>query len=113
MWFTEQSFCSTLLVGLVVCLTEDSLEGEAALGTGAEVLGVVETNHLAGAAGAGDAREEAGGPTFAALLLLVWENLVIHLLGVHNPLERQEHTCVSFRANVGLMSQHEDKVNEM
>lgn len=72
--------------------------------TGAEVLGVVETNHLARAAGAGHAREEAGGSTFAALLLLVWENLVIHLLGVHDPLGRQEHAQLSFSAIVGLMS---------
>lgn len=93
-----------------VQLTEDSLECEAALRTGAEVLGVVETNHLARAAGTGHAGEEAGGSTFAALLLLVWENLVIHLPGVHDALGRRDHTRLSFRANVGLISEREDKV---
>lgn len=78
-------------------LTEDSLESEAALRTGAEVLCVVEANHLARATGAGQAGEEAGGSTFAALLLFIRENLVIHLLGVHNPLGRQEHTRLSLK----------------
>lgn len=79
-FFTEK------IVHHVVVFTEDSLECEAALRTGAEVLSMVETNHLARAADTRDAREEAGGSTFAALLLLVGENLVIHLLGVHNTL---------------------------
>lgn len=80
--------------------------------TGAEVLGVVETHHLARAAGAGHAREEAGGSTFAALLLLVWENLVVHLLGVADALGRQEHTWLSPSTTEGLMSQHEEKAPE-
>lgn len=94
-------------------MTEDSLECEAALRTGAEVLGVVETNHLARAAGTGHAGEEASGSAFAALLLLVWENLVIHLPGAHDALGRRDHTRLSFRANVGLISEREDDVSEM
>lgn len=96
-----------------VQFTEDSLECEAALRTGAEVLGVVETNHLAGAAGTRHAREEAGGSTFAALLLLVWESLVVHLPGVHDPLGRRDHTRLSFWSNVGLMSERGGEVPEM
>lgn len=74
---------------------------------------MVEANHLARAAGTGHAREEAGGSTFAALLLFIWENLIIHLLGVHDALGRQEQNPLSFRAIVELMGKHEDKVLEM
>lgn len=96
-----------------VQFTEDSLECEAALRTRAEVLGVVETNHLAGAAGTRHAGEEAGGSTFAALLFLVWENLIVHLPGVHDPLGRRDHTQLSFLSNVGLMSERGGEVPEM
>lgn len=70
--------------------TEDSLECEVVLRTGAEVLGVVETNHLARTAGTCYARKEAGGPTLAALLLLIWEHLIIHLLRLYHTLGRNE-----------------------
>lgn len=65
--------------------------------TGAEVLGVIQTNHLARTAGAGDARQVAGGPTLAALLLLIWEHLVINLLRLHHTLGIQIQSHLSFR----------------
>lgn len=60
--------------------------------TGTEVLGVVQTNYLARAAGAGDARQITGGATLAALLLLVWECLIIDLLRPNHALGNQMHT---------------------
>lgn len=70
-------------------VTEDSLECEVAMRTGAEVLGVVQTNHLARTATAGDARQVAGGPTLAALPLLIWEHLIINLSRLHHTLGKQ------------------------
>lgn len=83
----------------VVKVSEDSLQCEVAMRTGAEVLGVVQTNHLARTAGAGDARQVAGGPTLVALLLLVWERLVINLLRLHHTLGIQIYTRMSFRGD--------------
>lgn len=51
--------------------------------TGAQVLGVVQANHLARTAVTGDTRQVAGGPTLTALLLLVWEQLIINLSRLH------------------------------
>ncbi len=59
--------------------------------TGTEVLGVVQTNHLARTAVTGNARQVAGGPTLAALLLLVWEHLIINLSRLHHTLGIQIH----------------------
>lgn len=73
----------------VVVVTEDSLVCKVAVRTGAEILGVVQTNHLARTAGTGDARQVAGGPTLAALLLLVWEHLIINLPRLHHALGNQ------------------------
>lgn len=67
-------------------LMRDSLQFEVAMRTGAEVLGVIQTNHLARTANAGDARQVAGGPTLIALLLLIWEHLVINLLRLRHTL---------------------------
>lgn len=47
---------------------------------------MVETNHLSWTADTGDARQEAGGPTFAALLLLIREHFIINLLRLHHTL---------------------------
>lgn len=70
----QKQICSVDVV------TENSLECEVAMRTRAEVLGVVQTNHLARTTSTGDARQVAGGPTLAALPLLVWEHLIINLL---------------------------------
>lgn len=82
-------------------VTEDSLECKVAMRTGAEVLGVVQTNHLARTAGTGDTRQVAGGPTLKALLLLVWEHLIINLLRLHHTLGIQIHSHWSFRGDRG------------
>lgn len=73
-------------------VTEDSLEYKVAMWTGADVLGVVQTHHLARTADAGDGRQVAGGPTLAALPLLIWEHLIINLLRLHHTLGIQSHS---------------------
>lgn len=71
------------------------------MGTGAEVLGVVQTSHLVRAAGTSDARQVAGGPTLAALPLLIREQLIINLSGPHHALETDIQTSES-RAKSGV-----------
>lgn len=71
---------------IVVVVTEDSLECKVAMGTGAEVPGVIQTHHLARTAGTGYARQVAGGSTLAALPLLIGEHFIINLSRLHNTL---------------------------
>lgn len=75
--------------GVLVVVTEDSLEREVPMRAGAKVLGVVQAGHLPWCASTRDARQEAGGPTLAALLLLVWECLVINLARLYHTLGTQ------------------------
>lgn len=70
-------------------VTEDSLECEASMRAGTKVLRVVQAGHLSGCASTRDARQEAGGPTLAALLLLIWESLVINLSRLYHTLGTQ------------------------
>lgn len=74
---------------MFVVVTEDSLEREVSMRAGAEVPGVVQAGHLSGCASTRDARKEAAGPTLAALLLLVWERLVINLARLDHTLGTQ------------------------
>lgn len=70
-------------------VTEDSLEREVSMRAGAKVLGVAQAGHLSGCASTREARQEAGGPTLAALLLLIWERLVINLSRLYHTLGTQ------------------------
>ena len=74
-------------------LSEDSLECEGVAGTRAEMVGVVQANHLARTTSACDARQVAGGPTRCALPFLVCEHLIINLLRLHHTLGKQVHRC--------------------
>lgn len=74
---------------MCVVATNDSLEREVSMRAGAKVLGVVQAGHLSGCASTRDARQEAGGPTLAALLLLIWERLVINLSRLYHTLGTQ------------------------
>lgn len=70
-------------------VTEDSLECEVSVRAGTKMLGVVQAGHLSGCAGTRDARQEAGGPALTALLLLIWERLIINLSRLYHTLGRQ------------------------
>ncbi len=85
----------------VFAVTGDSLECEVAMGAGAEILGVVQTHHLARTAVTGDARQVAGGPTLAALPLLVWEHLIINLSTLRHTLGIQIHSHLSCTGHRG------------
>lgn len=50
---------------------------------------MVQANHLVRAAGAGDTRQVAGGPTLKTLPLLIWELLIINSARQHQTLETQ------------------------
>lgn len=67
-------------------MRHDSLQCVVGEGAGAEVLDVVETDQLAGAAGAGDGRQETGGPTFGTLSLIILQEIVFRLLTMQHPL---------------------------
>lgn len=58
---------------------------------------MVQTNHLGRSTGAGDARQVTGGPTLAALPLLIWEHLKVHSLRLLHALGRQIHSNESCR----------------
>lgn len=70
-------------------VTKDSLEREVSMRAGAKMLGMVQAGHLSGCASTRDTRQEAGGPTLAALLLLIWERLIINLSRLYHTLGMQ------------------------
>lgn len=72
----------------------DLLECEVVGGAGAEVLGVVQTHQLARVTGTGEGRQVAGGPAPGTLALLVWKQVVLHLLGLLHALGTQtDESC--------------------
>lgn len=79
----------------VLSFCKHILERVASSRARAEVLDVVETDQLVGATGTGDGRQVTGGPALSTLPFLIWQYIIVNLLGVPHALAKSKYTMGS------------------